>query len=119
MTDPRALYADTLREHLFDFCDDCSCGGWRYSSGEGSPPVITEYAAHVADVLLALKGVAVVALPEGKRNDRDGWISFGDAMTADLRPGSVGVRLGVRWVTPTEARIAAAELLAAAAEVER
>lgn len=71
MSDLKAALAEALREHL-----TCDCGEWAEN--------MDETVAHLADVLLALPGVAVTQLPEVREDD------WGPCQCACLTCGSGG-----------------------------
>lgn len=103
MTDVRTRLADALRKAMF--CDP----EWAFV---GNPE-------QLADAILSLPGIAIVELPEAEKLDH-GMTNYGvaKAMTADRFPGQVGRPGSLHWISPQEARLQAAALLAAANAAE-
>lgn len=127
MSDVRAKLAEALREHrIIEIgigCNGCSCGD---TNGN--------WAAHAADVLLSLEGVAIVAVPEpdDTGSGRDGEFNAWWGRYPDNDPhhaprwdghdvwaehGNVHTS-AIHEHTPEQARALAAALLAAADAAE-
>lgn len=102
MPDLKAALTEALREHL-----TCECGQWAEN--------LDETMEHLADVLLALPGVAVIQLPEPDEITvlRNAWWLMGD-VTAVAGSRRVRCELDDHRLSANEARGLAAALLAAA-----
>lgn len=114
MTEVRARIAEALREHretwdLFTQRYVCTCDRWN----DDEP---TRFWEHLTSVLLALDGIAVVALPEPDPEGRD-WMVGKSSCVWVGRNGKV--RLGINAHRPSDARELAAALLAAADAAEQ
>ncbi|AAN12490.1 hypothetical protein SEA_NORMANBULBIEJR_80 [Mycobacterium phage NormanBulbieJr] len=97
----------------------CGCGwNWpeerTYFCGEDER-IAKAHAAHVADVLLSLPGVAVIQLPEPEVIQGEPRWNDGNVWTGGS--GKVRAYLGDARMTAASARELAADLLAAAAVV--
>lgn len=126
MTDPRAQFADSLREHQLGFAEPdggfccassrCDWTGHNY-----------DFVDHLADMLLSLPGVAIVELPDEydygwdvpSCGEFNGVESTGDSVIS-VEINSYGIEAHTLGeMTPLEARLLAAALLAAVNAAER
>ncbi len=111
MSDVRARLAEALRGHQrnpygqHDGWWECSC-----STDEPHTP------EHMADVLLSLEGVAIVALPEPDSHSPESWV--GKSVTATRGLGRVRCYIDDARFTVPAARELAAALLAASDAAE-
>lgn len=108
----RARLTYALREHS-DYDDGCKCGAeLDYDDGNS-------HAAHCADILLSLPGIAIVELPEG--TEWESQTDFVFARTDTRVPSEIAHFLtgGMgKWITALKARAIAAAFLAAANAAE-
>lgn len=124
MSDLPAYLAETLKRHQFWHANHSSIGSNAHCLCGLRPRDQSEWANHLADVLLSLPGIAIVELPEA-RPDWHGGLS---AWPAGGRDGQVTIRktdgrIGATSVSnplasPRDARTYAAALLAAANAAE-
>lgn len=111
VADVRARLADALLKHR-GFPAHCVCG-WKSTDGWKSTSEKHEH--HLADVLLSLPGIAIVALPEA---DEEGeWLNGDLVASARNRLRLYG--LDDSRLSSSEGREIAAALLAAANAAER